>query len=753
MSRSTSASSAAHSATLNASRSVSARAFAGPTRPSNTALFLTNLHLLDLDLCDDWPAITAQTFTTQNAQQNQKNRIRCVEWALFRLFQMWDAEETREKLQPFFPPLEPLQSLNLRAALYRSLNELKKNGVLGRASVLRKTMLDECKDEKLMELLLVFSTAVLKKTTASTRKRGPKKEPIARTLATAPLLSVSEQSSLLPLAIAHKATLQATLARKEVQRKRYVQFSDLLDSKADDINQRIENCREEKHSGRTFSRNVDTASVKRQLRENWSGDAKWIDAMLYGDDEKSDDVFLQKSFKDIWPRVEKGGTLQGQGMHEGLLESLEARVKRQQSRIIRWQEFHDQIKSRPSSAKDKKPPPREGSAAPVCTFDAHLKLQIGKCRDEVVAKGPTTSQRYQVIISKMNDELSKASKLRKDRAAVSLPRRGSPSRSPIKRTKSRSDSIPKKLLDAVDARPAPKPAPKLEPKKQLFDKVPVLARRYEPSSTPIDSEATLIGSTNGTLPSLPAFQPQPSLPPRSNENEEVPRKFTRPISPPPPPRSPTPPPPELPISKEDLLAEQIISSIGDATPSPVKKPRLSLTERARMSMAHASAFQLPETIEESPPSLPPLPVIPQETLLDRRATLAERTRQSMARVSLAPQHKSRKSMSTKRQSIFPVNQFETPRKSTAIEEEPKGDSTPKEYLFSEKAEYENVFKSRPKIAVSPILSPENADANGGEEDDLPMDSILEMDMDDSGPVDNWESSPLRRPAIMERGRV
>ncbi|KAF2801395.1 uncharacterized protein BDZ99DRAFT_528505 [Mytilinidion resinicola] len=733
---------------------MSVKASSGPAKSSNTALFLTNLRLLDLDLRDDWPAITAQTFTTQNAQQNQKNRIRCVEWALFRLFELWDAEETREKLHPFFPPLEPLQSLNLRAAMYRSLNELKKNGVLGRTSVLRKTMLDECKDEKLMELLLVFSTAVLKKRIASTRKRGPKKDTVAKTLATAPLLNVSEQSSLLPLAIAHKASLQAALAKKEVQRKRYVEFSELLDTKADDINQRIENCREEKHSGRNFSKNVDTASVKRQLRENWSGDAKWIDAMLYGDDEKSDDVFLQKPFKDIWPRVEKGGTLQGQGMHEGLLESLEARVKQQQSRISRWQEFHDQIKSHPSSAKDTKSPPRKENAAPICAFDAHVELQIGKFRDEVAANSTRASQTYQDIISEMNDELSKESKLRRDRAAISHSRRGSRSRSPIKRTKSRSNSIPKKPLEvAIEVKPAAKPAPKPPPKKQPFDKVPVLARKYEPSSTPIGSDATLIGSAIETLPSLPALQPQPILPPRNNESEEVPRKFTRPTSPPPPPRSPTPPPPELPISKEDLLAEQIISSIGDATPSPVKKPRPSLTERARMSMAHASAFQLPETIEESPPSLPPLPTIPQETILNRRATLAERTRQSMARVSLAPQHKSRKSMSTKRQSVFPVNQFETPRKSMAIEEEPRGDSTPKEYLFSEKAEYENVFKSRPKIAVSPILSPENAGEDGDEEDELPMDSILEMDMDDSGPVDNWESSPLRRPAIMERGRV
>ncbi len=65
-----------------------------------------------------------------------------------------------QKLQPFFPALEPLQSLNLRAALFRCLDQAKKNGVLGRDTVLRKTMLDECKGDRLEEVLAVFSIAV-----------------------------------------------------------------------------------------------------------------------------------------------------------------------------------------------------------------------------------------------------------------------------------------------------------------------------------------------------------------------------------------------------------------------------------------------------------------------------------------------------------------------------------------------------------------------------------------------------------------
>jgi len=68
---------------------------AGTTPAPSISIFLTNLHLLDLDRRDGWPLITLQTFTRKNTLQNEKNRILCVEWALYRLFEIWDVEETR----------------------------------------------------------------------------------------------------------------------------------------------------------------------------------------------------------------------------------------------------------------------------------------------------------------------------------------------------------------------------------------------------------------------------------------------------------------------------------------------------------------------------------------------------------------------------------------------------------------------------------------------------------------------------------
>ncbi|OCL03199.1 hypothetical protein AOQ84DRAFT_157239 [Glonium stellatum] len=718
MSRSTSASASAPTATVNLARSLSLKTTSAPTKPSNVTLFITNLRLVDLDLRPDWPSITSQTFATQNAQQNQKNRIRCAEWALFRLFELWDAEETRDKLQPFFPPLEPLQSLNLRAALYRSLNELKKNGVFGRDCVLRKTMLDECKGDKFMEILVLFSTAVLKKT-IDVRKQKGRQKPVVRTIATANVLSANQQSSLLPLAIAHKSALRAILQKKEEQRSRYTHFSERLDAKIRSIHQRNEQFNATTQKEGLSVQHADAISIKRQLRSNWIGNTAWLDIILHGN-EQAEDGYLNAPFRDVWSTIQRGGSLQEGAQNNGLLETLELRVEQQRMRLQRWQAFHAKITETGMSSSRQTSRAVTKSVIPAETYDfsAHLDLQPGtlkSAQQDILKKSAESKlkapQKYKDMVTEMREDISRVLQQRHDRTAAlqTYTRRNSlyySPQSPIRRKKSSSESVPKKTseLHSVEELSYTEEAP-------LAKKIekPIFYTKSRSLSTPIDSEATLIGNSAGSL-SLT------SSPPVSNEvmcheeeeaqlenfgdEQEVLEMF----------RSATYPElqarPDLSI--EEHLAEQIISSIGEATPSPVKKPRPSLMERTRMSMAHSNALQIPETLEESPPAVvPSLPEIAEQPELDRRASLLERTRQSMSRISQQPSQKSRKSTVPKsRQSLFPVNQFETPRKQSPIEEK-KGDSTPKEYLFSDHADYDHVFKSRPKIAQSPVFTPQH----------------------------------------------
>ncbi|KAF1960742.1 hypothetical protein CC80DRAFT_590093 [Byssothecium circinans] len=742
--------------------------------PSDIKLFVTNLRLLDLDLRNDWPGITVQTFSARNA--DQKQRIGAAEWSLFRLFEIWDPVETSQKLQPFFPPLEPLQSRNLRIALHRSLDSLKKEGVLGRESVLRKTMLDECKGDKFYEILVLFSTAVLKKVLAS-KPTDKRRIAVARKLATASALPNSTQDSLLPLAIAHKASLVNVLKKKEQKRRRFAEFEELLDTKADGINQRIRKCKETPRAQKPPIPQRESDAIKKQLRDNWIGNQKWLDVMLHGDDVQAEDAFLNSSFTQVWRTVEQGRKLEDAVPDIGLMENLQLRVQEQQFRLQKWKTFHASL--------------QEGGSAPEVThkkvvaatkdfkFDDHLQLQLRpKIPDDEPIRKISLHPELADILSEMDEELSRVAAAKHNRSSILQPRRrGSSlgnSRSPARRKKSRSDSAPKvpPVSPPRHTRPAPtvrKPSKETIPTRHAQPRIPTTA-------TPMDSEATLVGLPSTVDNAMPTHEQQYSTEAAEQTSDPLPTITSpsqprRPIAPPSPSPSPPPPssyfpseppvfdPPTLPA--EEALAAQIISTIGDATPSPVKKlqPRLNLAERTRMSMAHTHSFP---PITESPAL--PSPPLPEQSPafdtathlgLERQQSLLERTRMSMAamsskpRASLAPPQKDKRKSS--RLSNFPVNQFDTPRTRRsfeAIEEAKSGEKTPKEDLFSDEVDYDRVFKSRPRIATSPVFGTP-AGVNGMEDDEEFDEDVTGVDLAD---VDNeedgditvaWENSPLR----------
>lgn len=163
-----------------------------------------------------------------------------------------------------------------------------------------------------------------------------------------------------------------------------------------------------------------------------------------------------------------------------------------------------------------------------------------------------------------------------------------------------------------------------------------------------------------------------------------------------------------------------------------------------MSMVRTTSF---EPISESPS----LPLPEPATVQDKHDALIERTRLSMAamssksRTSLAP-----KERKPKRQSqVFPINQFDTPRarkpEFLTVQEE-DFEKTPKEDLFSDDVDYERVFKSRPKIATSPVFG---TPAEGTDEEDFDegVTGVDLADVDDDDEEDDYEQdSPLRRRA-------
>lgn len=772
-------------------------------------LFVTNLRLLDLDLCQDWPGITIQTFSAKNA--DQKQRIGGTEWALFHLFELWDPDETSQvgresiqprtpltvpqKLQPFFPPLEPLQSLNLRAALYRCLNELKKNGVLGRETVLRKTMLDECKGDKFYEILAFFSTIVLKKVLAAQKGHG-RHAAVALQVATTPSLSGDKQHSLLPLAIAHKAALVNVLRRKEAQRGKYNEFGVLLDTKATKINGRLRQCVETPRPKKPAVPQKQAEQLKKELKDNWIGNPRWLDVVLRGDDVSEEDVFLTSRFDKVWQMIENGHKVEQVEHETGLVENLQSRVLEQESRLQRWKAFHKELKEGQSN------PTRSRSKVPVVAmefkFDDHTRLQLPSTnqKDETrPIRRPSIPQQYQEILSDLDAELMNVSTSKPIRPRLGLSRKHTSSISIAEPpARSRKDAYQTSILKPQTDSVSKTTQPSLS-RNYSFPNAPVFnpPRRTIVAMTPADSDATYIGYASTVTSAVPSphpaespFEMQHEAPhifeasPLSSDlvaDEAHPSPSIQDSSPPDqstgsaelsPHYSPETTIPTFQISDinpEEALADQIIDSIGNATPSPVKKPQprmsLSLIERTRLTMSRTNSFEpLPESPDHPVPSMPPPPQIPSESEVDRQATLLERTRQSMVamqsapgRQSLAPRQEKRKS----RSSLFPVNQFDTPRTRKSfekIEEANSVERTPTEVLLSDKVDYDRVFKSRPRIATSPIFSPAVVVGHGGEpgegsdgefEEEVTGIDLGDVDQsEDSDGGGGWQDSPSRR---------
>ncbi|KAI8931219.1 hypothetical protein NX059_011568 [Plenodomus lindquistii] len=806
MSRATATSTATTTSSNGNTRSMAvkttARAPVAPaSTPTDVRLFVTNLRLLDLDTRDDWPGITIQTFSARNA--DQKQRIGGTEWALFRLYEIWDPNETAQKLQPFFPPLEPLQSLNLRAALYRCLNELKKNGVLGRETVLRKTMLDECKGDKFYEILAFFSTIVLKKVLAAQGDDG-RNAPIARKLAIAPTLSAGQQQSLLPLSIAHKAALVNVLKRKEEQRKKFRDFETLLDTKAATINKRLRKCIETPRAKKPAIPQKQADAVKKELKDNWVGNPKWLDVMLHGDDVAAEHVFLTSRFDKVWHMVEKGYKVENVTTETGLLENLQSRVQEQESRLNKWKVFHAELKEEQSKTREEQA--RVSKPVKPFIFDDHMRLQLPSSKqktEEKTVQRPPLTEEYQEILSELDRELATVSTNKPIRPALTLSRKHTSSTSiSYSPARSRTNTYQKTVAKQEETAITTSKQPPL-PRTHSFADAPVLnpPRRTTVAATPADSEATYVDYAS-TLPSTAPSpehaedvddtryeekqlaEPTPPMSdliaeksPAPSPTEDTPIPVKRAPSPElsPSPNYPSEPPvptlsfPED-VDPEEALADQIINSIGEATPSPVKKhqPRMSLSliERTRLTMSRTTSF---EPLPESPNALPMAPPPPpQVSEAERQASLLERTRQTMeamaarpSRQSLAPNGASKKEKrKSSRNSLFPVNQFDTPRTRKSIEKielERSGslERTPTEVLFSDKVDYDRVFKSRPKIATSPVFSPAVVgggayeDVGSGEEyeDDVTGIDLADVDAEDDSGEEGWAESPSRRKGV------
>lgn len=284
-----------------------------------------------------------------------------------------------QKLQPFYPPLEPLQSLNLRTALFRCLEQAKKTGVLGRDTILRKTMLDDCKGERLEEILAVFSNAVLKK---ELLEQGVDADSVAQQLALENFSYTGERTVLSTLILAHKASLRKHLLEKNETRAQYEDFANLLSLTDRRIARRHEQLKQliEERGARDDIPESEIRELQNHVQKNWSGSEAWLETLLYGNSRIRREGLLDTRFDTVWKHVENGsiGDVEGR-QHVSLIEQLDARVRDQEARLARWQAFGKSLsKNGPVSPSKQKELPVPKAKKIDLGFNLHQSLQVGK---------------------------------------------------------------------------------------------------------------------------------------------------------------------------------------------------------------------------------------------------------------------------------------------------------------------------------------------------------------------------------------
>ena len=599
-------------------------------------------------------------------------------------------------------------------------------------------MLDECKRERLEEVLAAFSTIVLRKRMAGDEGGV---SAIARRLALAPDIKPSEQRSLLPLAIAHRASLTAILHRKEQQRSRYLQFQHILDERSQQLCQQQKRLQERETSAGSNITEQSLQRIRQRFDTHWQGDPRWLDVILNGDAEGIHDALLETPFERTWMDVTSGvlPSANSNSKQEGLLRNLEIRVATQQERLQRWERYREQIAGDRKTVASKRSPDKAPEPAQGWSMDFTAHKQIDAQQAEVLRHPVKHTLDGHAAEFPQDDEYAQLLKsMQRDLDAISAPNR-QPLRhardavskyySTDKRRRdhgiyqsqladSRLNSDEQPEQDDIDSEEAALPEPE-QPK-----------QKKKPTSTaPVPSEIA--------RPNRPPDNPAISTPESYDNESDYKSQAQAPSS-----RltgTTLDETDHLPFENdESMLAAEIIAATMNAGPSPVKaKP--SLVERTRRSMAFASPaelHQLPlKPIKQTKDQISKPSEVSSKLEEDRRTTLLERTRRSMSLLPAQPREP-RKSMHKHRHSRqFPTNQFETPKKQPAILEDDE-DLTPPEELFSQDADYDSVFKSRPKIAMSPTDSP----ALDGS---FVMDALVDPS-GENGHADHWESSPLAR---------
>lgn len=646
--------------------------------PTDADLTLRNIRLLNLDTLPDYPGIDAHTFRhsstlARDALARGKSRLATGEWLLYRLFELYHPRDTRDKLSTYFPALEPRQSIHLRAALLQMLMTLKAESVLPRDCSLRKSVLDEMKGERFEELLLYFSSVVLRtlaERTGSSKKRRVRTE--SEALFGGRAIDEEDEQRLAVLTLATSAALREQMREKDVIRHRLAALSaSLSDAKSALEKKKVRDERATLAAGAQLQEaKMHTAHLKGQLRDACASNLNWLNLAISGDNNTDRDASLEVPFPRLWKSALADGTPRPDAVPNSVLVGLGERLSEQKARLDNWRAFQATLSARNQQLTAYHSPFKTPGRS-------QSKLsRIDSARHQRNVSNVSPSKRRSVSPTKTAAPGINGQRMSTLDASKDL--------SSVIETSSMSEEKEASGQPSSPIRLAPSP---FSPQSPLFH-----SRQPATAATPRSNAEAF--ELNHHL--------EAHLPPSSRPASNLPG---------PPPRRPT-----------------------QASPVPAPEHRadrstvISLAERTMQSMRQADSLKKKResffaTLESSRPAPTAETLPPVEAATTTDDSLASRTRASMAALQAknaestkpAPQAKPKRQhrKSSSIGTAFPVNPWDQPSPVAskrlsdieALQEEMAVGSprpqTPTEVLFDDGIDAQSVFKTRSRMRRSP----------------------------------------------------
>jgi hypothetical protein len=535
------------------------------------------------------------------------------------------------------------------------LTDIKKAGVLGKDVVLRKTTFDECKGDRFEELLAGFASLVLRQR-LSREKRG------------LPDVQRHPESRHVPLVLALKSSLRANLEKRQAIRNKLLAY----EQEASDRRDRLLQAKAILQRHKALDSNVRNR-IETDLREAWTTDPAWIAALTQGMPSNESLVRMDDVQADD---------------HEpdSVLRGLSSLAKEQEDQLRRWQAFSSSLSKNNSKAHDGRSSKAVGNLRLI--FDKHQLAPIELTSSNREQDANYVKKRHKELLQRLSQELA---------ADVS---------------NSRAD------LGSRTAQNMPS-AQNRQCELALDQEQPITTQAHvqENPQQPPNSQPGYLPQTNADSPPMqPASGEDQStdhydVQVTSRENKlQSPESSLTPVH-----LTLASPPQSVQILAASDEAEEPISPLvhkHDANSRP------SLHERTRMSLAGVFRENDNNPTSPAPMYREQLDPVEEDSRLcptrdEYSGDLVQRTRKSMSLLTTIADMKTsrRKSKGPRVSQLYPVNPFETPRKTSlqvGVNTPGSNDSTPREKLFSDDADMSSVFKSRPKIALSPMISPDRS---------------------------------------------